>query len=187
MGDLLPLFVLVIVGIMAAALFDCVTTDERSVRHLPKPLWVIVILLFLGFGGILWFMVGRADTAVPTPDTSGHPAGRGRPDAGAVEGFLEPQSPRTLAPDDDPTFLADLAARNRNANLRPPEPRDPEARDANASGADTTGAATGSDARGSDARGSEIRSDEERLRKWEADLREREERLRQRGEPPTES
>jgi hypothetical protein len=165
MGDLLPLLVLAIVGVTAAALFDCVTTDDRAIRQLPKGLWVLVILLLPGIGAVTWFASGRHSSATAAHLASGHPAGRGRVEA-PLAAIPESPRPRTLAPDDDPEFLADLAARTakmRDAHL-----------DSRSSGGATM------------AGGADRTGEEERLRRWEADLRQREERLRQRGEPPVE-
>jgi Phospholipase_D-nuclease N-terminal len=141
MGDLLPLFFLVDLGIMVAALFDCITTESILVRNLPKLGWIGVILILSGIGGVLWFIAGRptpAERSAQEPHP-GHPAGRGLR-------ANEPPDPigaaRTMAPDDDPDFLRSLSDQTR-------------------------------------------RADEERLRRWEADLRLREERLRHREDPPS--
>lgn len=146
MGDLIPLLALIDLGVMVAALYDCITTDGYAMRNLPKVGWILIILLLQGIGGVLWFVVGRP---VPTPHPT-HPAGRARRQASS--GWSEPDDlptqenrmTRSLAPDDDPDFLRSLADQTR-------------------------------------------RSEEERLRRWEADLRLREERLRQRENPPTEN
>ncbi len=163
MGDLLPVLVLAVVGIMAGALFDCVTTDERLIRHFPRNLWIASIVLLPGVGGLLWFAYGRLPAgSFGAHVASGHPAGRARTEAAAP---VDVTPPRTLAPDDDPEFLARLAEMNRTARST------------------DSGVGLGGAVRG----GSDTLRDEERLRQWEADLRQREERLRQRGEPPIES
>ena len=165
MGDLLTLLALAIVGITAAALFDCVTSEDRAIRHFPKSVWLLAILLLPGLGGVLWFAYGRIPiAAIPDHIASGHPAGRGRIETTPA---VEVAAPRMIAPDDDPEFLAKLGELNRKANI-----------------GDSGLAGTGG--RGGDSRGSDLHGDEERLRRWEADLRQREERLRQRGEPPIE-
>jgi len=142
MGDFIPLFFLIDLGIMVAALFDCITTESVLVRNLPKLGWIAIILILSGIGGVLWFIAGRptpAERSAHEPHP-GHPAGRG---LRANEPPDPIGAPRTLAPDDDPDFLRSLSDQTR-------------------------------------------RADEERLRRWEADLRLREERLRQREDPPTE-
>jgi Phospholipase_D-nuclease N-terminal len=144
MGDLIPLFFLVDLGIMVAALFDCITTESLLVRNLPKIAWIGVILILSGIGGVLWFIAGRttpAERSAHEPHP-GHPAGRGlRANEPPDPIDMSQPSSRTLAPDDDPDFLRSLSDQTR-------------------------------------------RADEERLRRWEADLRLREERLRQREDPP---
>jgi hypothetical protein len=162
MGDLFPLLLLATVAVTAAAMFDCVTTDDRAIRQFPKGIWLAVILLLPGVGGALWFAAGRAAVPpVPPHIASGHPAGRGRVEQPTLAEAMPPR--RLLAPDDDPEFLAHLAERLR--------------KDA---GHGLTATSLDDDIRPLDPR-------EERLRQWEADLRQREERLRQRGEPPIES
>ena len=49
----LPL--LVIVG----ALVDIVTRPEGDVRHLPKALWIMIVLFLPLIGSIVWFAAGR--------------------------------------------------------------------------------------------------------------------------------
>ncbi len=164
MGDLLRLLVLAIVFVMAAAIFDCVTTDDRAIRQLPKGLWVLVILFIPGIGAVTWFASGRSRGAMAAHLASGHPAGRGLINPVPASAPESPR-PRLLAPDDDPEFLAELAIRSaklRDAHL-----------DARGGGGTMAGGPDGT-------------GEEERLRQWEADLRQREERLRQRGEPPIE-
>ncbi|MEU9042266.1 MULTISPECIES: PLD nuclease N-terminal domain-containing protein [unclassified Kitasatospora] len=85
------------------AFVDCLTTPEDEVRHLPKVVWVLIVLLFPPLGPIAWLIAGkqrflRAATADGYP---GYPAagGPGRPAA---------RGGRPLAPDDDPEFLASL-------------------------------------------------------------------------------
>ena len=72
-----------------AAIVSCALTPEAKVRAIPKPLWLIVILLFPIVGAVLWFAFGRE---------------RGAPVV------------RRTAPDDDPEFLRTLG-RTRQAAL----------------------------------------------------------------------
>ncbi len=80
----------IVLGVVATVFYiysvvDCALFDRSRVRGLPKPFWLLVIILFPIIGGVLWFLIGR---------------GR-RSDLGAK---------RTVAPDDDPAFLKQLAA-----------------------------------------------------------------------------
>lgn len=81
------LLALLVVGVTVYALVDCIRTDTAQVRQLPKPAWLLVIVLFVLIGPLAWLLVGRE-----RPPPRAHRA--------------EPLRP--AAPDDDPEFLRDL-------------------------------------------------------------------------------
>ncbi|MEV0777921.1 PLD nuclease N-terminal domain-containing protein [Streptomyces sp. NPDC050428] len=81
------LMILVPLALSIYAFIDCITTDEKDIRHIPKPIWAILVLLFPLVGSIAWLMVGRKPTA-----RSGSAGRRG--------GWV--------APDDNPDFLKSL-------------------------------------------------------------------------------
>lgn len=89
----------IVLGVAALVFYiysvaDCALFDRSRVRGLPKPLWLIVIILFPIIGGLLWFLIGR---------------GRRRNYGGR----------RTMAPDDDPEFLKRLGVdRDQEARTR---------------------------------------------------------------------
>lgn len=94
MGRLLVLFALADLAILVVALIDCLST-EREIRALPRTVWVFVILLFPPFGPLAWFVAGRPLRVV-------EPVGAPPPD-----------TPRAVAPDDDPEFLKQVDSRRR--------------------------------------------------------------------------
>lgn len=72
---LLPLLILVI------ALADVITRQDWQVKHLPKLVWVLLIVFLPLVGSILWFAVGRewggttirvapSSTSAPAPSRS---------------------------------------------------------------------------------------------------------------------
>ncbi|MEU2508865.1 PLD nuclease N-terminal domain-containing protein [Streptomyces sp. NPDC007863] len=71
------------------AFIDCLNTPEDEVKHLPKVVWVIIILLFWIVGPIVWIFAGKARRTT---------AGGGR---GGRGGWV--------APDDNPEFLKSLS------------------------------------------------------------------------------
>jgi Phospholipase_D-nuclease N-terminal len=82
-------FILIIsILLQLYSLFDCARTEQEQVRRLPKWGWLIVVLLFGGFGGLMWLLLGR-------PKNSGNGGGRR-------------SKPRIIPPDDDPDFLRKL-------------------------------------------------------------------------------
>ncbi|KQX61616.1 PLD nuclease N-terminal domain-containing protein [Angustibacter sp. Root456] len=70
-------------------LIDLWQADRERVRLLPKPVWVLLILVIPLIGGVAWLLAGR-------------PEAMGRDGAGR----RGPQPPR--GPDDDPDFLRGL-------------------------------------------------------------------------------
>ena len=100
--------VLMVFALWIWAFIDCLLTPEKETRHLPKIVWVFVILLFgeVLVGPIAWLLVGRTrsgDAArLPAPWAAGAADGQER----------TPARGRILAPDDDPEFLASLAKSN---------------------------------------------------------------------------
>jgi hypothetical protein len=73
---------LIVIGLFVFALVDLTLTDRSRVRTLPKVAWGFVLLVPV-VGAVLWLLFGKE-----------------RGDRGG--------SRRTVAPDDDPTFLANL-------------------------------------------------------------------------------
>jgi hypothetical protein len=90
--------------LLVYCLVDCVQTDSADVRTLPKPIWVLLIILLPLFGGIGWLLAGKPQQGAqparqvswPTTRTSGFPE------------YERPRPPR--GPDDDPDFLRTLRA-----------------------------------------------------------------------------
>ncbi|MFC8668831.1 MULTISPECIES: PLD nuclease N-terminal domain-containing protein [Streptomyces] len=80
------LMILVPLGLSIYAFIDCITTDEKDIRYIPKPLWAILVLLFPLVGSISWLIVGHQRKP------RGLSSGRG--------GWV--------APDDNPEFLKSL-------------------------------------------------------------------------------
>ena len=102
MGLVRYLPVVIELALLVYCLIDCIQSDEGSVRNLPKTIWVLLIIFLPIVGSVAWLVVGRplgAPTrSVPWPSTR-------------TAGFPEHERSRTaMAPDDDPEFLAGLAA-----------------------------------------------------------------------------
>ncbi|GJF29827.1 hypothetical protein KNE206_25270 [Kitasatospora sp. NE20-6] len=87
---------LLMLALWVGAFIDCLTTPEDRVRHLPKVVWVIIVLLFPLVGSIAWLVAGKNRARGPQ-----EPAAGGPPRGGFV------------APDDNPEFLASLGGDDR--------------------------------------------------------------------------
>ncbi|MEV5437825.1 PLD nuclease N-terminal domain-containing protein [Streptomyces sp. NPDC052682] len=78
------LMFLVPLALSVYAFIDCISTKDEDIRHMPKPLWAILVLLFPLVGSISWIIAGKKRTLA---------AGRPR---------------QWVAPDDNPEFLRSL-------------------------------------------------------------------------------
>ncbi|MDT3396091.1 PLD nuclease N-terminal domain-containing protein [Streptomyces sp. B1866] len=105
------LMILIPLALVVYAFVDCVTADERNVRHLPKPVWAACVLLLPVVGAVAWLTAGGR---------RGGERGRG---AGR---------PVWVAPDDNPEFLRSLDEAAKTA-------RDGEAAEREATGREATG------------------------------------------------
>jgi hypothetical protein len=79
---------LLIIALTIYAFIDCLNTPEEEVKHLPKVVWVIIILLFSIVGPLVWLFAGKKRV----PSAGGRGGGR----------------TRWVAPDDNPDFLKSL-------------------------------------------------------------------------------
>ncbi|MFD5466178.1 PLD nuclease N-terminal domain-containing protein [Kitasatospora sp. NPDC127059] len=143
------------------AFIDCLVTPEGEVKHLPKPIWLIVVLLFPPLGPIAWLVAGRQRGFLRAGAPDGLP---GRQAADGRPGFGAPRGGRQVAPDDDPEFLASLG--NESPGNESPE-------------AESAGKSPG---KGESLQKGD-KDHEDMLRRWEADLRRREQELRRGDEP----
>ncbi|OUC98609.1 PLD nuclease N-terminal domain-containing protein [Streptomyces swartbergensis] len=91
------LMFLVPLALSVYAFIDCISTKDDDIRHMPKPLWAILVLLFPLVGSISWLIAGKKRGA----------AAGGRP------------RPRQwVAPDDNPDFLKSLDDDKRDDDPR---------------------------------------------------------------------
>jgi len=83
------LLFLVPLAITIYAVIEAIQTEESRVKHLPKLIWIMLILIGAPVGGVAWLVTGRQ---------RGPQNGRPRTN--------RPSPPR--GPDDDPDFLRNL-------------------------------------------------------------------------------
>lgn len=53
------LFSLLVLGLMVFALVDIIRRDDSEVRHLPRVVWVVIVIILPLIGSALWFALGR--------------------------------------------------------------------------------------------------------------------------------
>lgn len=81
------LMFLVPLALSVYAFIDCISTKDDDIRHMPKPLWALLVLVFPLVGSISWLIAGKKRSA----------AAGGRP-----------RNRQWVAPDDNPDFLKSL-------------------------------------------------------------------------------
>ncbi|MGW4024318.1 PLD nuclease N-terminal domain-containing protein [Streptomyces sp. NPDC005009] len=89
------LMFLVPLALSVYAFIDCISTKDDDIRHMPKPLWAILVLLFPLVGSISWLIAGKKR----------HPAGG---TAGSAWSRGGGGGRQWVAPDDNPDFLKSL-------------------------------------------------------------------------------
>ncbi|MEV8145534.1 PLD nuclease N-terminal domain-containing protein [Specibacter sp. NPDC078709] len=94
-------------------LIDCIRSEARDVRSIPKPAWILVIIFLNVIGVGLWFLFGRPQYAA---SGSGSSSSFGPSAAGPRRPAATGSQQRSTAPDDDPEFLRNLAV-NRAQKL----------------------------------------------------------------------
>ncbi|MEZ3180017.1 PLD nuclease N-terminal domain-containing protein [Streptomyces pimonensis] len=87
------LMFLVPLALSVYAFIDCISTKDDDIRHMPKPLWAILVLLFPLVGSVSWLIAGKKR----------RPAGGAGPTRGRGGGRQQ-----WVAPDDNPDFLKSL-------------------------------------------------------------------------------
>ncbi|MEX5631117.1 PLD nuclease N-terminal domain-containing protein [Parafrankia sp. FMc2] len=130
-----------IIGVWVFSVIDVIGTPADAVKVAPKPIWLIILIVFFFLGSICWFVFGRPRTVYGTAGyerhhASDHPAFGGRGQWGTerrTAGYSRSSAPRAgmrrqavrpVGPDDDPEFLRQLTDRIRGGESEPPAARD---------------------------------------------------------------
>ena len=58
------------------ALLDVIGTDASMCRNLPKPMWLIIVLILPDIGAIVWLLMGRPEKADWRPGSTDYAAPR---------------------------------------------------------------------------------------------------------------
>lgn len=102
------LMFLVPLALSVYAFIDCISTKDDDIRHMPKPLWAILVLLFPLVGSISWLIAGKKRS--PAADGWSGVRGGGR------------SRQQWVAPDDNPDFLKSLDEEKRDEDPKRDEP-----------------------------------------------------------------
>lgn len=149
------LLFLAVIALTIYAFVDCIGSKGEEIRHLSKPVWLLLIVLAWVIGPLAWLFVGR-ERALPW--RAGRPGGGGGRRGGG--GWV--------APDDNPDFLRSLGEERRREARREARRKGRE---------DHSGSESGSDKEKEKKTKKERQAEEAAA---EEELRRREEELRQR-------
>ena len=58
------------------ALLDVIATDSSMCRNLPKPMWLLLVLILPDIGAIIWLLAGRPEKAHWRPGSTDYAAPR---------------------------------------------------------------------------------------------------------------
>ncbi|MFV0375542.1 PLD nuclease N-terminal domain-containing protein [Microbacterium sp.] len=134
---LIPL-TLLLVAFWIYSIVDCAMQPPTRHRGVSKPAWMLIVMLFPVFGGVLWFTVGRPERGRPqpprAPDDNPEVLGSIGSTADQDERIrrLEEELAALDAEDDDPRWRtheagAPDAADRPAAPAADPDPDDPDA------------------------------------------------------------
>lgn len=87
------LFSAVLLVLIVAALVDIITRQDGQVKHLPKVVWVLLVIFLPVIGSLVWFAVGREYPARPA--RSGTSVPRRGPVSAGVPAVLPARRVRT--------------------------------------------------------------------------------------------
>ncbi|WP_072805760.1 PLDc N-terminal domain-containing protein [Rhodococcoides yunnanense] len=103
----MPYLGLIIMILWVFCLIDVITADESGIRHLPKMLWLLLVIFVPLAGSIVWLLVGR-------PIGGGIWGGAGAPrrsNSAYPEYDVRPGRAVATNPDSDEEFLRQCRAR----------------------------------------------------------------------------
>lgn len=61
----MPYLGLIVTALWVVCLVDVICAEEHRIRHLPKPLWLVIVLLVPLVGSGLWLLLGRPLGGLP--------------------------------------------------------------------------------------------------------------------------
>ncbi|MER5463668.1 PLD nuclease N-terminal domain-containing protein [Streptomyces sp. NPDC002668] len=87
---------LLVLALWIYAFIDCLNTPEQEVKHLPKVVWIIIVLLFgeVLIGPVAWLVAGKARKVSADGSTPSE--------------WHRSHRKEWVAPDDNPDFLKSL-------------------------------------------------------------------------------
>ncbi len=100
---------LFMLGLWLFCIFDVITSDPADCRHLPKMVWLLLVIVLPDIGSIAWLVAGRNWNAAGGAANLPYRGNRGT--AATFPEYDRPGRFRPSNPDDDEAFLRQLRER----------------------------------------------------------------------------
>ena len=103
------LFAFVLLALWIYCILDVIATNEGLIRNLPKIAWLLVVIFVPTIGSFAWLLLGRPERTGFVPGDSTY---RAEPRGTRLDHSTR-RPLATMAPDDDPRYLAGLDERTK--------------------------------------------------------------------------
>ncbi|WP_194948390.1 PLD nuclease N-terminal domain-containing protein [Actinomyces trachealis] len=113
--------IVLVIALTLYAVLDCARTPSESLpQPLPKPIWLLVIILFSVVGPVAWIITSRVKAAEDRGGMVERSVWSSQEGISFQRRGRQPQR-RALGPDDDPEFLRNLEQDIRRRKYHPKE------------------------------------------------------------------
>lgn len=102
---------LLLLGLWLFCLIDAIMTDPSAVRNLPKPFWVLIVLVLPDIGSLAWLIAGRPWTSVSAWSTANRDRSADPAVRRAYPEYDRPGRAVPANPEDDEAFLRQVRER----------------------------------------------------------------------------
>ncbi|SPT53232.1 Uncharacterised protein [Actinomyces bovis] len=121
--------IVLVIALTLYAVLDCARTPSESLpQPLPKPVWLLVIILFTVVGPVAWIITSRVKAAEERGGMVERTVWSSQEGISFQRRGRQAQR-RTLGPDDDPDFLRNLEQDIRRRKYHPEEGKGSQRRD----------------------------------------------------------
>lgn len=101
------IFSVATLALLIFALIDVITSDDAQIKHLPKLLWILLIVILPLVGSLIWLIAGKDRSKTPDHGSFGDP-----------RRYEEPQSSGAPYISDEERIENEIAYHEKQAEIR---------------------------------------------------------------------